>query len=162
MTRRMGWIIGLSFAANLIALMVNAIILGLTLKPYHPLGDYPVQTVNSRVPRVPGPAVYLGDPVSITGTKCIIAKNPVPVRGVSTLASRDDRQPPIILVKPGTGLPQIRQPGCATNTFVNAWVEGLTVGVWRFEGADTVTDGNKTQIKTFWSQDFQVVARETK
>lgn len=138
-------------------LAVNAVLLWRATQPFEPLGDYPVQVVHNRLPGIEGPALYLGDTARITGTKCVNAKEPIPVMGRSIWISRDERAPNIIWQGPGVGQVSLRSPGCTTRIFANVLPEGITPGTWRLEGSDTATQGSRQQVKPYWSEDFRIL-----
>ena len=129
-----------------------------SLRPYEPLGDYPVQVVHSRLPGIAGPAAVAGGIVEIEGTKCVDVDRPIPVQGRSVWISRDHRAPRLIMQGPGTGATTIRQPGCTTVRFQNRLPADMQPGLWRLEGTDTAKQGRQRQVKGYWSQDFTVVA----
>lgn len=81
--------------------------------PWNPLGDYPDQTVTSRVVGVVGPAVRVDGVVSSIGTKCADIK--VRVRGSLFWQST---VPVGTFVAYGSGV-SVRGKGCVTNRFTN-------------------------------------------
>lgn len=109
---------------------------------WNPLGDYPDQTVSSRVTGVKGPAVRLEDDVVVVGTKCASAS--VRVRGSAFWQSTT---PPGILVAAGSGV-AARPKGCATQTFFNPIPDGVRNAVLRDEPVlHWVITGTETPVR---------------
>lgn len=106
----------LSIALLGTALLTLAVAVAVSLRSPHawdPLGEYPDQTVVSRVDGIDGPAARLTDGVTVVGTKC--ANTAIRVRGSVFWQSTT---PPGILVAAGSGV-ATRQKGCVTETFLN-------------------------------------------
>lgn len=103
---------------------------------YDPLGDYPEQIVNSRVPGVEGPAVSAGDALSVTGKKCSNATTTVTVSGYHSWVSVE---PPGIIVEAGRASGVPRDPGCSTSTFTNPMPKGVRERIAELAKAGTAT-----------------------
>lgn len=145
------------FVAGVILLVAgNVAFLRSDILKYEPLGDYPVQIVANRIPGIDIPAAYRGDPLLVTGTRCVKGKYPVAVSAQADWVRRDvSPSVRIPLVSPGSI--RVREPGCVTRYFSNILPEQMEPGIWRYEAVDIATKGDKTQAKAYWSEDFRVV-----
>ena len=155
-------------ALALVAGLAGGYGLWTALRPdrYDPLGEYPIQTVESRVEGVAGPAVGVGEDLVVSGTKCNDADHPVTVRGNVEW---------VLTVPPGTtvSLPRgagVRAPGCQVFTFSNPMPLEVVERsfelfqstdqnpVWRISGIETPYNHAQTGApRVFTSENFTVV-----
>lgn len=136
-------------------------------EPFDPLGEYPIQQVANTVPGVSGPAVLLGQDLSVSGTKCNDTNKQVAVRGQYEW---------VLTVPPGTTVPHppgtgIRLPGCTAFVFSNPMPDRVIARsqslyeqtgknpVWRISGFEIPYDEEHgAGVKqTFVSENFTVV-----
>lgn len=143
----------LSFAMLILA---GAVIFAEIREPgiWDPLGEYPPQTVTSRVAGVPGPAATLDDTVDVEAVKCgPDSGGPVTVRTTLVWRSIDPRGAAWSRGESQTE----REPGCAALSFHNAippqvveLVEaqheaGFDRPVWEITGSETPIDDDGTE-----------------
>ena len=149
-------------AVGLTVLAVAVIIAIRAPTPWNPLGDYPVQRVVDRVPGIEGPAVKVGDALTVEATKC--AHVAVRVRGSSFWQSVDI---PGTFVSAGGGVSD-RSAGCLKRTFQNPLPPAVEQAAkvkdgphrWVIAGTETPIrpDGKREGIPRAWStEEFQVV-----
>lgn len=158
-----------------LAVLACAVLFGVWLQTnvldppaWDPLGDYPVQRIDSRIAGEHGPSAYAPGEVQITATKCNNASRIVRVAGYSTWQRVD---PPFVAIANGAGISS-RIPGCTTTDYHNDIPAAVTeaterVGgraTWRLIGAETPIDiaGREVGVRHNWeSQNFVlVVSRE--
>jgi len=152
-------LLGLVWGSSVVALLASVLlnVFGRP-DPYEPLGEYPEQTVTSRVPGIEGPAAYRGETVVIVGTKCVAAPEPVAVAAVSFWRLMGPVGPAVQV--PYRSSITVRSPGCVTTEFRNALGPEVTPGLWRLEGWDTVESGDGRRQTVAWnSQTFRVAER---
>lgn len=163
--REKHWLLATSLIATSVALIIISIAVIVALHqpaPWNPLGDYPDQTVLSRVPGHKGPAIKVGGVLSVKGTKC--AKEAVTVRGASFYQSVDV---PGTFVPNGAGI-ALRVQGCTTKTFSNPLPEAVLATadnpfgahMWIITGTETPVrdDGKGEGIARIWkSEPFEVI-----
>ena len=159
------WLLATSLITTSIALIIisAAVILAVSRPaPWNPLGDYPEQKVNSRVPGHEGPAIRVGEKLSVTGTKC--ARIDVTVRGGSFWQSVDV---PGTFISAGSGIGQ-RPAKCVTRTFSNPLplaVEATAGQIngphqWILTGTETPVrpDGRNEGVPRVWkTEPFEVL-----
>ena len=126
--------------------------LWLRWRDYHPMTDYPVQTVLSRVPGVEGPAIVVGGELRVRGTKC--TRSDTPVTGSFVFVTIGDPRRVVEGIS-GTG---IRRAGCTTREYANPLPAGVVPGLWQLAGLEIARDGTREQRKAWESEQFQVVA----
>jgi hypothetical protein len=135
---------------------------------WDPLGEYPVQTVESRLDGVEGPAVVAGGELTVKGVKC--ADEAVKVEGAVAWSTVD---PPGTLIElPSRGIAR-RDVGCTSFTFRNKMPAGVldrvrelaasgqTISVWRISGEDVPSDdeGRKGSPRLWTTDNFKIVVR---
>ena len=150
--------------------VVAAAVLFAELRPHSvwaPLDDYPVQQVLSRVEGVDGPAVRIGELVTVDAVKCNATDEDVEVVGTVSWQAMD---PPGAVITTGSGT-GTRPPGCHEQSFANpipAGVEsvisaqhaaGINAPEWRIQGDETpVRDGGADGQPARWvTESFAVV-----
>lgn len=134
---------------------------------WDPLGEYPVQTILSRVPGVAGPAAQIDGPVDVLATKCNNTDHAV---SVTTELAWKSVDPAGTAWSRGTSLDQ-REPGCQSLRFdnvippeVRALMQaqldhGIEEPVWQIVGSETpVRDDGAEGVERRWStQNFVIV-----
>lgn len=113
--------------------------------PWDPLGEFPIQRVESTVTGVKGPAAYTNSTVNVVGVKCNNMDSSVTVSSHNSWFSVD---PPGTAVEAGSGVTK-RLPGCTTLNFQNAIptevkartdalaFSGRCTSVWAITGEET-------------------------
>ena len=146
-------VLAVAFAIMTAAFAVSIVMLYQLTRPFSPLLDYAVMTVQNEGYLVPAK----GELVLIS-TRCNagLPGETVAVVGYSLFASRD--QTPGKVIQLNAPLPFNRPGGCDTRTFRIALPAEVTPGLWRVEAIDTVVRGHQAQVKPYWSEDFRVVA----
>lgn len=153
--------------AAVLVLMLSAAYVALRPAPYDPLGDYPVQVVNSTVDGVAGPAVLVGHPVSITGIKCNDTARTVTLRGHYEWRSVSPAGTTVSTPFANGSLP----PGCTTRTFENPMPPSVVARsrevfartgvqmVWQITGINIpyTVDGQAGEPRLYQSANFTVV-----
>lgn len=163
--RRIVRILGVALGVCIVALII---LIGALLEhaDYAPLGDYPVQRVESKLPGYNTPAVKLSSgEVVVTGTKC--AEEQTKIEGRTTWTE---------VVPGGAVFPMprgtaVRSAGCTTQTFHNplpaevvervkfSAAKGRTETVWQLSGVETpiAPEGGKGVRAAWQSQNFTIV-----
>lgn len=159
-------VLGAALGICVVALIISIGALVQNAEEYAPLGEYPVQRVDSKLAGYNTPAVLLSSgEVIITGTKC--ADEETKIEGRSTWTE---------VVPGGAVFPQakgtaVRSAGCTTRTFHNRFPEevidrvqfsasrGRLETVWQLSGTETAIspDGRKGQRAAWQSQNFTIV-----
>jgi len=161
----------------LVALLVGVSASSITfyiLKPdtWAPLGEYPIQRVDSRIPGINVPAVYSDDFVMITGTKCNDTDKVVNVRGTLSWSLKEPGKTNLVgpddSVAPQDGVAP-RDPGCTTTEFPNPIPQAVVAitkqlggkATWALVGIETpIRPGKPDGVPVTWvSQNFLVVVR---
>lgn len=134
---------------------------------WSPLGDYPTQTVTSRIDGIEGPAVRLNSLVEVTAEKCNLSGEPVEVVGRLAWQAMD---PPGAVIETGAGT-GVREPGCVTQRFSNPipaevrsvisaqHAAGIDEPRWRIRGDETpIRDNGSDGRPGRWvTENFTVV-----
>ena len=123
-------------------------------REYSPLGEYPEQTVLSRVEGVSGPAAELGGVVIVQGTKCNRTAHVVPVVGSLSWTRLEPSAMVVGERGPGNG---VRPPGCETRVFENAVPADAAPGLWVIRGNETAERNGVRQVKTWTTEPFRLV-----
>jgi hypothetical protein len=138
-----------------------------TTADFAPLDNSRVQTVNNTVSGVSGPAVLVGQDVSVTGTKCNTTKDPVTVQGVTSWVTINPSGTVLDAFR-GTG---VRTPGCTTRTFNNQMpaaviartkelhASGVKHVTWQVIGLETPVAKGKVVSARWATQTFEIVVR---
>ena len=144
-------LLAVAFAIMTAAFAVSVVMLYQLTRPFSPLLDYAVMTVQNEGHVVPPKGELV-----LVSTRCNagLPGETVAVVGYSLFASRD--QSPVKIIQLNAPLPFNRPGGCDTRTFRIALPEAVTPGLWRLEAVDTVVRGNQAQVKPYWSEDFRV------
>ena len=168
-----------------VALFASLVALGLVLgavgyrlfvapETWDPLGVYPEQVIAadqtyewvSDTETLTIPAIMIGDPLFVTGTKCLDGDDPVTTTGEILWTPVDPRGPGF---DGGSGTGE-RLPGCHTFQFVNdppetvvAWAEELLAAgetpVMRLGGVETpFRDGTEGEARVWQTEVFAFVA----
>lgn len=149
-----------------VAMVVGAALFSFATAPdrFDPLGDYPVQTVKSRVPGVEGPAVFAGDDLVVVGVKCNNSDRPVLVEGESRWQSINPRGR--YVANPGGS--RTLPPGCTQTRYVNDIPRSIEERVqrtgraetWSITGTETPVraDGFRGESRVWVTANFRVVA----
>lgn len=116
---------------------------------FSPLGEFPLQTIESRVVGVEGPAVRVSDPVIVSAVKC--ARVRIPVRGTISLVRMDTGQREIVWSATGAAE---RSEGCQHFTFVNRLPQGIPPGIYRYEGIEEATYLGVLHQRVAWRTEF--------
>lgn len=159
------WATTVAFGAVVVLLVVLINHL-LEPPPFDPLGEFPVQIVQNRVPGVDGPAVVLGTGVRVRSTKC--ADSEVTVSGEWFWVSAEPRGSTV----PAGSTPAFTRPaGCVTTEYSNPMPdevvqrteELLSEGVapsWYITGTETPLDddGREGVAQVWQTENFVVVA----
>ena len=163
------FVLGGALGACIIALVVAVGVIVQQTGEYAPLGEYPVQRVESRVPGYDTPAVRFSDgEIVITGTKC--ATEATKVEGFSTWTEIVPGGS-VVPTPKGTGA---RDRGCTTRTFHNAFPaevaervlwsasRGRLETVWQLSGVETpIAPDGREGVKAGWqSQNFTIIFDE--
>jgi hypothetical protein len=137
-----------------LGVLVGALVMIWLTKPADPLGDYPLQEVAEA-------SVYVGESVTVTGTKC--ADEEVAVEGQTYWVSLD----PGGEIVAGVGGVGTRKKGCETRTYKNRppaevsktqmeWCNhGMELSQWYLSGKETPVNGGKPRSWT--TESFFVV-----
>jgi hypothetical protein len=134
---------------------------------WSPLGNYPTQTVTSRLPGIEGPAVHIGELVRVVAEKCNTTDAAVDVVGHMFWQAMD---PPGSVIETGAGA-GVREVGCVTQEFANpipAAVQsvisaqhaaGIAQPRWRIRGDETPVrdDGDDGRPARWVTENFTVV-----
>lgn len=164
-------IIGAALAGGAIVLACVAIYAWRTDEepPFDPLGTYATQDVFNRVPGVDGPAVRIGDDVTVRGTKCNDTTAPVQV--TTRLYWRTAVPAGTVIAYPALDAPNTRTPGCTTRRYVNEipdevvrrsrqfHADGITP-VWFLIGTDTPINPDNGQAgvtRTWQTENFAIL-----
>lgn len=163
--RRSSMVLIVAVAVCLIA--AAAIIGYLVAKPstWDPLGEYPIQNVESRIDGQTGPAIKVGDVLLVSGVKC--STIPVQVRGTIGWISVD---PPGTNIALPSGLTR-RPEGCTAFAYKNVIppevvdrvhqlaTNGIFESTWRITGSDTPIDahGLEGSIRVWTTTNFKIV-----
>jgi hypothetical protein len=159
-------VLGSALGVCVIALVISVIALVQTTSEYDPLGEYPVQRVDSKIFGYSSPSVYLSTgEVIITGTKC--AETETKIEGRTTWTE---------IVPGGAVIPMpkgtaVRTAGCTTRTFHNRFpdevvdrvkfsaLRGRKQTVWQISGVETpIAPGGRRGVRVAWqSQNFTIV-----
>jgi hypothetical protein len=118
--------ITLTVAVAVLTVVTVAIVLSLFTPD--PLGDYPLQQV----------IAVTDTAVIVEGTKCVDADEPIHVAGGYSWYSADTPGLVIGRVEVAT----IRQPGCTTVRYSNAYPESITPGTWHLAGEECPINPN--------------------
>lgn len=150
------------------ALVPAAMVAGLTFalvvtllkpKPFDPL-TFPLQTVETRVPGIKGPAVLVGKPIRVTGQKCSGAASTISVAGEFQWQSF---KPAGTIVPAGHGVGK-REPGCTGFDFSNPMPGAVSAAarrlghrsVWIITGDEKPTQAHG--VRQVWrTQPFTIV-----
>lgn len=146
--------------------------------PWDPLGQYPVQSIRNTVEGIDGPAVRLGDPIKVEGTKCNATTTSILVAGELRWQSQS---PGGIIGGQTDGIAE-RIPGCETRVFADtpptavinqmraAILENGGPVVWSLNGAETpvavINNGGETHphdhgvTRQWTTENFTVVPRD--
>lgn len=159
-------VLGAALGVCVLALIVSIVALVQSNSEYAPLGEYPVQRVDSRLPGYDTPATLLSSgEVIITGTKC--ADEETRINGRTTWTEVEPGGA-VVPMPAGTA---VRSKGCTTRTFHNAFPleviqrvqfsasRGRTKTVWQLTGVETpiAPDGRRGQRVSWQSQNFTIV-----
>lgn len=153
--RRLSRPLGVLMSVSLLALAVSAIAYQ-RRHAWEPLGDYPVQTVLSRVDGVEGPAVAEGGTLEVRATKCTAPDIREQV-GVAGFYVWQRIEPTRLQVEGGEGT-GFRQPGCDTRVFSNPLPREIGPGLWHLAGQETAERGASSQTRYWRTENFRVVA----
>lgn len=170
--RRMLAVLGAAIGVGMIAVLVAGVAVvraSRAVEPFDPLGDFPVQRVNSQVAGVAGPAVSATESLSVTGTKC--SRQDVTVSGHHSWTSID---PPGTIVETGRTSGVRRTKGCTSQTFANPIpaevtervrelaAQGVTRSVWELTGEECpqAPAGLTPVCRSWQSQNFTIVVTE--
>jgi len=171
--RRMMRALGVSLAFTLVLLAVSLVgLMRARERPWDPLGEYPIQRVDSKIPGYDTPSAFLSSgEIIVTGTKCANQATQVTGR-----VSWVEVAPGGMIVALPVGSTN-RTKGCTTQTFRNdfpadvvARVErlasrGVFMSVWQVTGYETPirADHPSDGVKHPWqSQNFTIVYDGTK
>jgi hypothetical protein len=135
---------------------------------WNPLGDYPVQIVDSRVSGIATPALSLNDSLTVRANKCNNTNDPVEIQGRQQWIAVD---PAGTIVPSGSG-DNKRLPGCTAITYDNAIPDGVrqrvlqfakegrNVSIWKITGTETPVKGKVTGEPRYWTtENFTIFAK---
>ena len=166
MVNRVSAVLGAALAVCLVAVVALLVWVSHLSNDYDPLGEYPVQHVDSKVVGRDTPSALLSSgEVVITGTKC--AKAETKVRGESSWV---EILPGGMVVPLGRGT-AVRSAGCTTKTFrddipdavaervVSLHKRGVNESTWQVTGTETPIspDGRDGLPRSWQSQNFVIV-----
>lgn len=164
--RKVAFVLGGGFAISVIAFVVALVVIIQHAQEYAPLGEYPVQRVDSRIPGESVPSVPFSEgEVIVTGTKCAEQSTRIEGRATWTEVVPGGA---VIPVPKGTA---VRTRGCTTRTFHNEFPakviervrhsaeRGRTRTIWQLSGVETAIspDGRPGQKVSWQSQNFTIV-----
>lgn len=99
------------------------------------------------------PIVRLGETVNVTAVKCVKSSQPLAVVTDSVYES-------VGATKLRVGFnhgPRVMDPGCFEGHYANLIPSGVTPGLWRIVGAETVSMGGLQQVAGWYTEPFRVV-----
>lgn len=129
-------------------------------RPFEPMSEIKIVKILNRVPSVDGPAVYLGDLVDATGTRCVVNSSPIVISGETDLVLVGDNGPSKNWYLSGSTA--IFDPGCITRTYSNRLPAGLNPGQYRIQGYFTTKNtgiAGQIQAITWKTEEFKLMLR---